>query len=1330
MAATPVVGVAHDVFTVKSKRGRIVRVAREHYLRADIPSGINDGDGKGLGLHDDATHFLIPDANTLLRFLDVFEVAREWRDIVILQTVLDNFCQQATSRAQGQLTAMTKDPSRRFILFDNEHHHRTFQSRKKGEATSIRDLKAVAKAAEFLSQEAAKQAGKRKHRPVIVIWDPVVDSPLTKPEEIRGVIYMNLSAYMTTWQTASTGVFNAYQEAVKAEEATHARFASLSKATLSSDSKVGGEGQGPMERAAKSKLLSTALGAATKSKAASLQKGGMYPAHLELETLERLRKSHEVFVGKLVVSGYNPMEEAKVQLSPVDSKRLAIKLGAKSAGSNPGEVFLDGFEARNRAIHGDKVYISLVSKTHEALSSSSVGLVPSLKRSDSEGTIVDDRELDEDVNELKNFRGKPGSKEYKRAGSRPAESGLLLGVVVGIRERRWREFVCTLKQTSTNGGRGMLPTSGSRAVIAIPMDRRLPRLMLKTSQSNLLENQRLVCRFKAWPRQYRLPEGYYVRKLGTVGTIEAETRAVCLERGVWHPKWSDFLLRGLPNRELASREPEVKIASRTRYHWEVPVEEASKRLDLRKALQGCVFSVDPQGCEDVDDALSVRVIDARTWEVGVHIADVTHFVRGNSPLDREAAARATSVYLVDRRLDMLPKVLSTDLCSLRGGTDRLAVSVLWHIDPIPAGAKGVAKLNVKKVWFGRTVIHNTAAISYEQAQRLVDTAERNLKPGSQSEKRELAQIDGDAKIDILRSRASLIRLRDVARCLRRMRRAAGALELASFVTEFDLEDAPDPNPAAAPVQEVAAEYGKKDDLNVGSQQPKKKPSQVKKQHHDIEMHHTVEELMIFANCAVAKKIFESKVFGQSALLRRHPLPNLESFAELKGLSRAQGIPLKVGSNKELQESLDAAVNHFKKRKKKRSKESSSSAQDIEWSGRLFRSLATKAMAEAEYVAAADGMKEQKNQDTDTAQNLEGASLEGSVLGLSHYGLAAPLYTHFTSPIRRYADIIVHRQLMLACMKDENKEDEEADVGNITDRPSINPASSEDGLSVSLSSVREQARRCNDRSRGAKLASRDSQKLFLHVYLNMTGPTRYSAIVFALRQNGFLAFVPALQAKVSCRPADKAGNGAGILISKFESSREDSELVPQTDAACSVQLSSESHGKETLRIELKGQPVIELKVLDPIFLEISTPDAPYRIPDPQGKIIVDVKKCRGNSQRTGTEARISQDFSSFKNESRKAAERDHPKERGDAEVKSGGAIKEDVDLYGVLGQQWSSAETLDRVWTQERKRNHSRLKSMRHLQKHVREALGSRINWAPQVKMSYEDLVRASGATVE
>ncbi|KAK3258973.1 hypothetical protein CYMTET_32006 [Cymbomonas tetramitiformis] len=147
--------------------------------------------------------------------------------------------------------------------------------------------------------------------------------------------------------------------------------------------------------------------------------------------------------------------------------------------------------------------------------------------------------------------------------------------------------------------------------------------------------------------------------------------------------------------------------------WRIPEEEIARRRDLR-GPEHRTASIDPPGCVDVDDALSVHALPGGGWEVGVHIADVSHFVRAGGALDMEARARGTTVYLVDRRLDMLPGVLSENLCSLLAGVDRLAVSVLWTLTP---------DLEVTDVWFGRTVIHSAHKLTYQQAQAMFDRTE-------------------------------------------------------------------------------------------------------------------------------------------------------------------------------------------------------------------------------------------------------------------------------------------------------------------------------------------------------------------------------------------------------------------------------------------------------------------------------------------------------------------------------------------------------------------------------------------------------------------------------
>jgi len=147
-------------------------------------------------------------------------------------------------------------------------------------------------------------------------------------------------------------------------------------------------------------------------------------------------------------------------------------------------------------------------------------------------------------------------------------------------------------------------------------------------------------------------------------------------------------------------------------NWKIPQEEIDKRLDLRSY---CICSVDPIGCKDIDDALHCKVLPNGNYEVGVHIADVTHFVKAGSEIDREAARRCTTVYMVERRTDMLPGLLTENLCSIRGGVERLTFSVIWEID-----SKTFKVVNTQ---YGKTVIKSRAALDYYTAQNMIDNPE-------------------------------------------------------------------------------------------------------------------------------------------------------------------------------------------------------------------------------------------------------------------------------------------------------------------------------------------------------------------------------------------------------------------------------------------------------------------------------------------------------------------------------------------------------------------------------------------------------------------------------
>lgn len=185
--------------------------------------------------------------------------------------------------------------------------------------------------------------------------------------------------------------------------------------------------------------------------------------------------------------------------------------------------------------------------------------------------------------------------------------------------------------------------------------------------------------------------GHFVRAIGPLGDKDTENEVLLLEHDVPHSKFSEEVLSFLP-----------------KLPWIISDEEYEKRVDLRNIT---ICSVDPPGCTDIDDALHCRDLPDGNLEVGVHIADVSHFIRPGNALDKEAALRATTVYLIDKRIDMVPELLSSNLCSLRGGVERFAFSCVWKIDH---------EANIIETKYFKSVIKSKQAMTYEEAQLIID----------------------------------------------------------------------------------------------------------------------------------------------------------------------------------------------------------------------------------------------------------------------------------------------------------------------------------------------------------------------------------------------------------------------------------------------------------------------------------------------------------------------------------------------------------------------------------------------------------------------------------
>ena len=427
------------------------------------------------------------------------------------------------------------------------------------------------------------------------------------------------------------------------------------------------------------------------------------------------------------------------------------------------------------------------------------------------------------------------------------------------------------------------------------MDKRIPKIRIRTRQASELLGKRIVVAIDSWDRTSRYPVGHFVRSLGELETKEAETEALLLEYDVQYRPFPKSVLDCLP-----SEGHDWKVPEMTDPRWK-------GRVDYRDKL---ICSIDPPGCQDIDDALHATPLANGNFEVGVHIADVTHFVKPNTPMDDEATARGTTVYLVDKRIDMLPVLLGTDICSLKPYVERFAFSTIWEMTP---------DAEIVSVKFDKSAIKSREAFSYEQAQIRID--------------------DGGAQDELTRGMRTLLML---SKKLRAKRMVNGALNLAS------------------PEVRIEADSETSDPIDVKTKQL-------------LETNSLVEEFMLLANISVAGKIYEA--FPQTAMLRRHGAPPATNFEELqKQLKVRKNLSLRVDSSKALADSLDECVDP-----------------KDPFFNTLVRILATRCMLSAEYFCSG------------TQAYPE----------FRHYGLASEIYTHFTSPIRRYADVVAHRQLAAA-----------------------------------------------------------------------------------------------------------------------------------------------------------------------------------------------------------------------------------------------------------------------------------------------------------------------------
>ncbi len=446
----------------------------------------------------------------------------------------------------------------------------------------------------------------------------------------------------------------------------------------------------------------------------------------------------------------------------------------------------------------------------------------------------------------------------------------LEGEVVEILERARETFVGTVEISERYAF--LAPDSRQMPVdLFIPLDK----------LNGAAHGQRAIAKLTEWPRNAKNPFGEIIEVLGNQGDNETEMHAILAEFG-------------LPYRFTEDVEEEAaRISER------ISEADYKSRRDFRSVP---TFTIDPDDAKDFDDALSIKQLGGEKWEIGVHIADVTYYIRPETLIDEEGLNRATSVYLVDRVVPMLPERLSNFICSLRPHEDKLCFSAVFVMNE---------EAEVLEEWFGRTIIQSDIRFTYREAQRIIDTGE------------------GDLSHEVLK-------LNQLARILRERRFKAGSIAFEREEVKIDVDE------KGRPVRIYAREHELSNEL--------------------------IEEFMLLANKRVAEFIGKPRDNREKRtfVYRIHDRPDDEKLQKFSRFIKRFGYRLSLKSGKQTALSLNKLLEDIRGTRE----------QDI------VENLALRAMAKAVY----------------------------STVNIGHYGLAFDYYTHFTSPIRRYPDMLVHRLL--------------------------------------------------------------------------------------------------------------------------------------------------------------------------------------------------------------------------------------------------------------------------------------------------------------------------------
>ena len=409
------------------------------------------------------------------------------------------------------------------------------------------------------------------------------------------------------------------------------------------------------------------------------------------------------------------------------------------------------------------------------------------------------------------------------------------------------------------------------------------------------DGDKVLVEFVEWPERSSSPNGKVIRVLGKPGLHSTEIHSILAQYG------------------LPAEFPQEVEDFANNIDLEIKPEEIAKRRDMRETL---TFTIDPKDAKDFDDALSFKVLENGNYEIGIHIADVSHYLKEGTILDDEAYERATSVYLVDRVVPMLPEVLSNGACSLRPHEEKYTFSAVFEMNN---------KTEILNSWFGRTVTYSDARFAYEEAQAIIEN-KNNTIPA------EVSLTGKEYKTDQAIADA-VLKMDELAKIMRGKRMQSGAISFDKVEVKFDLDEESNP---------VGVFFKTSKDANK-----------------------LIEEFMLLANRKVSEFVGKQKP-EKTFVYRVHDEPNEEKLMALQGVVSRFGHKLNFSGKNGVASSLNKLLSDVQGKKEQN----------------LVDTLAIRTMSKAEY----------------TTKNI------------GHYGLAFDYYSHFTSPIRRYPDVMAHRLL--------------------------------------------------------------------------------------------------------------------------------------------------------------------------------------------------------------------------------------------------------------------------------------------------------------------------------